>query len=160
MATTLKAKGCVAQSMKIYNYYISPCRHVKNIEEIITKDRATLSCESSSLTIGKMDKETSRILENISVLESEKWRVVDRFGLLRILLTPKCSILASHLLEMVKVEGSMTLSTPIELKEIETTSYALNGLIHANVILIRSLAKEMKILENSFQDVLKLVSKH
>lgn len=59
--TTLKAKRCVSQGRKIYNYYINPCRHVKNIEDIIAKDRATLdslmeSCETSSQTVLEMDK--------------------------------------------------------------------------------------------------------
>lgn len=118
------------------------------------------SCETSSQIVLEMDKSTSKILDKVNVLDIEKGRVMKRFGFLNILITSKLSILKAHLTEMEKIGDSMTNSISTELKAAKTTSYALNGQIHFSELLIKSWNDEVKTLEDSFQDILKLVSKH
>lgn len=150
---------------KFYIYCINPCRHINNIEDIIAKDRATLdyimdSFETSSESVLEMDKKTSKILDKISALNTEKGRVVEIFGSLKSLITPKLSIIEAHLIEMDKIEGSMKNFVPTKLKVVDTTSYALNGLIHVSELLIKSWDDEVKSFEESFQDILNVVCKH
>lgn len=99
-------------------------------------------------------------MDKISALNIEKGRVVERFGMMKSLITPKLSMLETHLTEMEKVEGSMSKAIPTELKETEIASYAMNGLIHVSELLIKSWVKEVMTLKDSFQDILRLVSKH
>ena len=132
-----EAKSCVAHGRKLYNYYINPTRHLKNIEDIVVKDRTTLdklmdSCETSLHSVVEIDREVSNILDKLSVLDTERGRVMARFGMLKSLITPKLSILEVHISDMEKTSQALITHMPIELKAAETSLFVLNGLIHVS----------------------------
>lgn len=151
----IRLKTCIDNGRKMYDNCKCSYRYVKNIEDLVYKERTLLESYDSSLSITELDKLVSKSIDKIKSLETEIARVQSRFLELRGLLVLKLKTLEKTIADIVAFQKTET--EKINFDEAKVVSIGISNLIYVSELVIEHWEEEFQFLKNSFGDVLSLV---
>lgn len=111
----------------------------------------------SNQAVTDFDKNISKIMDKISILQREKDRILQRFAMLRSLITPKIGIMKKELELLETTQQSYALFRPTDLEAEEIAAYALCSGIQVAESLKKTWDTDFQALKINFADILRLV---